>query len=109
VLEASLSKDRALLKKMLRARTKANRYFWENEKGTSEVLAKYVKVDLSVALESYRISREAYTTNSIPSEKEINEVLKLDAEMLKIAEPLPAWRIFDFALQREVNKELGIN
>ena len=108
VLEASLLRDRALFKKLLRARTKANRYFWENEKGTSEVLAKYMKVDFPIALESYRISREAYTTNSIPSEQEINEVLKLDAELLKIPEPLPASRIFDFALQREVNKELGV-
>jgi hypothetical protein len=36
------------------------------------------------------------------------EVIKLDAEMLKIAEPLPGSKIFDFALQREVNKELDI-
>jgi NitT/TauT family transport system substrate-binding protein len=108
VLEANLSKDRALFKKMLRARTRANRYFWENEKGTGEVLAKYVKVDLPVALESYRLSREAFTTNSIPSDREINEVLKTDAEMLKIPEPLPSSKIFDFGLQREVNKELGV-
>jgi NitT/TauT family transport system substrate-binding protein len=108
VLETNLSKDRALLKKMLRARAKANRYFWENEKGASEVLAKYMRVDLSVALESYRLSREAYTTNGIPSAREINEVLKTDAEMLKIPEPLPSSKIFDFAVQREINKELGV-
>jgi ABC-type nitrate/sulfonate/bicarbonate transport system substrate-binding protein len=108
VLEANVSKDPALFKKMLRARAKANRYFWENEKGTSEVLAKYVRVDLPTASESYRLSREAYTTNGIPSEKEINEVLKTDAEMLKIPEPLPSSKIFDFGLQRETNKELGV-
>jgi ABC-type nitrate/sulfonate/bicarbonate transport system substrate-binding protein len=108
VPEASLSKDRALLKKLLRARAKANRYFWENEKGTGEVLAKHVRVDFSIALESYRLSREAFTGSGIPAEGEINEVLKMDAEMLKIPEPLPISRIFDFALQREVNKELGV-
>jgi ABC-type nitrate/sulfonate/bicarbonate transport system substrate-binding protein len=108
VLEASLSKDRALFKKMLRARAKANRYFWENERGTGEVLAKYVRVDLPIALESYRLSREAFAANGIPSEREINEVLKTDAEMLKIAEPLPSSKIFDFSLQREINKELGV-
>jgi hypothetical protein len=32
----------------------------------------------------------------------------MDAEMLNIPEPLPSSRIFDFALQREVNKELGV-
>lgn len=108
ILEANLLKDRALFKKMLRARSRANRYFWENEKGTGEVLAKYVRVDLAIALESYRLSREAFTSNGIPAEREINEVLKTDAEMLKISEALPNFRIFDFALQREVNKELGV-
>jgi ABC-type nitrate/sulfonate/bicarbonate transport system substrate-binding protein len=108
VLEASLAKDRPLFKKMLRARSKANKYFFENERGTAEVLAKYVRVDLPIALESYRLSREAYAPNGIPTEREINEVIKTDAEMLKIAQPLSGSKIFDFALQREVNKELGV-
>jgi hypothetical protein len=108
VVEANLAKDRLLFKKLVRARTKANRYFWENERGTGEVLAKHVRVDLPTALESYRLSREAFTIDGVPSDREINEVLRTDAEMLKIAEPLPSSRIFDFALQREANKELGV-
>lgn len=108
VTEAGLAKDRGLLKKIVRARAKANRFFFENEKGASEILAKYVRVDLPIALESYRLSRKAFTVNGIPAEREIEEVLKNDSEMLKIPEPLPGSRIFDFGLQREVNRELGV-
>ena len=39
VTEKFLRENRDLLKRILRARAKANRYFWENERGTSEVLA----------------------------------------------------------------------
>ena len=31
-----------------------------------------------------------------------------DAEVLKLRGPVPAAKIFDFSLQREVNQELGI-
>lgn len=106
--EVSLSRDQGLFKKILRARAKANRFFFENEKGTSEVLARHLRVELSVAAESYRLSRKAFTSNGIPAEREIEEVLKTDAEMLKISAPLPSSKIFDFTLQREVNKELGV-
>lgn len=36
-----------VVKRMLRARAKANRYFHQHEKGTAEVLAKYLNIDLN--------------------------------------------------------------
>ena len=108
VSEKFLRENRDLIKRILRARAKANSYFWENERGTSEVLAKYQNVELAVARESYRLTKPAFTVNGIPSQKEIEEFLKADAELLKLKEPAPASKIFDFALQREVNQELGI-
>ncbi len=106
--ETGLRRERGLLKKILRARAKGNAYFWGNERETGEVLAKYLKVDLSVALEAYRLSRPAFTTDGIPTERELEEVLKMDAESLKLPKPFPISKVFDFTLQREVNKELGI-
>ena len=50
VTEKFLRENRDLLKRILRARAKANRYFWENERGTSEVLAKFQNVEFPVAL-----------------------------------------------------------
>jgi NitT/TauT family transport system substrate-binding protein len=108
VSEKFLRERRDLIRHMLRARAKAGRYFWENERGTSEVLAKYQGVEYPVALESYRLSKPAFTSQGIPSEKEVEDFLKADAELLKLPKPVAAAKIFDFSLQREVNQELGI-
>ena len=108
VTEKLLRDNRVLLKRILRARAKANRYFWENESGTSEVLAKFQNVDNAVARESYRLAKAAFTSDGIPSAKEIEEFLKADAELLKLREPVSPAKIFDFSLQREINQELGV-
>jgi NitT/TauT family transport system substrate-binding protein len=110
VLEKNLNskEQRDLARRMLRARAKGNRYFHQNERGSAEVLAKYLNVDLATALETYRISLPAFTTNGVPSDDEIREYLKMDAQLMGLPAPVPAEKIFDFSLQREVNKELGI-
>jgi len=106
--EKLVRENRDLVKRILRARSRAHRYLFENERGTAEVLAKFLNVDLSVALESYRLARPAFTTNGLPTDKEVEEFLRADAELLKLKEPVPAAKIFDFSLQREINQELGI-
>ncbi len=108
VTEKFLREKRDVLKRVLRARMRANRYFMENERGTSEVLAKYQNVELPVAVESYRLAKPAFTLNGIPSDKEIEEFLKSEAELIKLKEPVSPSKIFDFSLQREVNQELGV-
>ena len=108
VSERTLSEHRELAKRILRARAKANRYFHLEERGSSEVLAKYLNVDSQTALETYRLSRPAFTTTGIPTEEEINEYLKADAQILGLPAPVPLVRVFDFSLQREVNRELGV-
>jgi len=108
VTDKSLSSQNDLVKRILRARAKANRFFFETESGASEVIAKVLKVDLPVARESYRISRNAFSTSGIVSQRQIEEFLKMDAEIAKISDPLRATAAFDFALQHEVNNELGI-
>lgn len=104
----ALQEKPELVKKILRARAKANRYFHESEKGASEILAHRSKTDLAVAVETYRLSKPAFTTNGIPAEKEIKEYLALDAQILKLPEPVDPSTVFDFSLQRDVNHELGI-
>src|SRR4029453_8547982 len=105
--EKLLREKRDLVKRILRARSRAHRYFWENERGTAEVLANYLKVDLPVAVESYRLARPAFTANGLATEKEVEDFLRADAEVLKLREPVPAAKIFDFTIQREVNQGLG--
>jgi len=108
VADKRVSSQKDLVKRILRARAKANRFFFEMESGASEVIAKFLKVDLPVARESYRISRNAFTSNGIVSQRQIEEFLKMDAEIAKIPDPLRAIPAFDFSLQHEVNNELGI-
>ena len=103
-----LAENPALVKKMLRAKARAARYFAENEREMSQILAKMWNTDVPTALESYRMSKPAFTVTGIPSDEEIREYLALDAQILKLPEPLPASKVFDFTLLREVNKELGI-
>ena len=106
--EKLLRERRDLVKRTLRARSRGARYFFENERGAAQVLARYLNVELPVALESYRLARPAFTINGIPSDKEVEEFLRADAELLKLREPVPAAKIYDFSLQREINQELGI-
>jgi NitT/TauT family transport system substrate-binding protein len=108
VTDKSLSGQRDLVKRILRARAKANRVFFETEIGASEVIAKVLKVDLPVARESYRISRDAFSPSGIVSQRQIEEFLKMDAEVAKIPDPHRGTAAFDFFLQHEVNNELGI-
>jgi len=109
VVPVKLLQEKAdLVKRLLRARAKGNRFYLENEREGSEFLARLYKVDFKTALESYRASRPAFTSTGIPTDDEVKEHLLSDAQLLKLAEPVPASRILDFTLQREVLRELGI-
>lgn len=107
VTDKTLRDQRELVKRMLRARGKGNRYFQQNERGSAEILAKYLNVDMATALETYRLSRSAFTTDGIPTDDEVREFLKMDAQIIGLAAPTPPEKVFDFSLQREVNREFG--
>jgi ABC-type nitrate/sulfonate/bicarbonate transport system substrate-binding protein len=96
------------LKRFLRARAQANKYFMEREKEASELLASIWKSDYKIANDSYRASKPAFTGTGIPNDDEIKEYLALDAQILGLAQPVAPASVFDFTLQREINKELGL-
>jgi NitT/TauT family transport system substrate-binding protein len=106
--DRTLQEKPSLIKRTLRALTKANRYFQTNENGSAEILAKYLNVSQQIALETYRFSRPAFTRTSIPTDKEVEENLKADAQFLQLKTPVKSATVFDFSLQREVNSELGV-
>jgi ABC-type nitrate/sulfonate/bicarbonate transport system substrate-binding protein len=108
VSERTLHDKPGVIKRALRALAKANRFFHANETATAEILAKYLNVSQQIAIETHRYSLSAYTRNGIPTDKEVDENLKADAQFLKLKEPVKSGAVFDFALQREVNNELGI-
>ena len=96
------------LRRLLRVKAKATRFFHENEKETAELLARVWKSDLATATEWYRRCKPAFTPGGIPTDDEIKEFLSDEAQVLKLTESVPASRVFDFNLQRAVNRELGI-
>lgn len=96
------------LRRLLRVKAKAARFFHENERETAEILARVWKVDFATASEWYRRCKPAFTQNGIPTDEEIKEFLAEEAQALKLNEVVSAQRVFDFSLQRAVNKELGI-
>jgi len=96
------------LRRLLRVKAKAARFFHDNEKETAEMLARVWKADLATATEWYRRCKPAFTPTGIPTDDEIKEFLAEEALALKLTESVPAARIFDFTLQRMVNRELGI-
>jgi NitT/TauT family transport system substrate-binding protein len=106
VSEKLLREKPEVIKRLLRARSKASRYFRDNEQGSTEVLAKYLKVDLPVAQESYRLSRSAFTADGILSDQEMRDFLRADAQILGLPKPVDAAKVFDFSMQRSVNDEL---
>jgi len=108
VADRNLADKGELVRRMMRARTKAYRYFHENEKATSEILAKYTKLDLPRAVETYRMSQFGFTSNGILTDADVDTLLKQDAKTLGLAHPVPAAKVFDFSVQREINRELGI-
>ena len=108
VSEKTLRERAGVIKRTLRAMTKANRFFFANENASAEILAKYLNVSQAVALDTYRSSRPAFTRNAIPTEKELEEHLKSDMQFLNLKTPIKSAAVFDFSMQREVNGELGI-
>jgi NitT/TauT family transport system substrate-binding protein len=108
VSDKTLQQKPGIVKRTLRALTKANQHFQTNEQASAEILAKYLNVSQQIALDTYRFSRPAFTRDSIPTEKEVDENLKADAQFLRLKEQVKSSAVFDFSLQREVNKELAI-
>jgi NitT/TauT family transport system substrate-binding protein len=96
------------LRRLLRVKAKAARFFHENEKETAEMLARMWKSDVATAAEWYRRCKPAFTPTGIPTDEEIKEFLAEEAAALKLNESVAPARIFDFTLQRAVNRELGI-
>ncbi|HZA55139.1 MAG TPA: ABC transporter substrate-binding protein [Candidatus Udaeobacter sp.] len=108
VSDKAMKERSGIIKRALRALAKANRFFHANETASAEILAKQLNVSQSIAMETYRFSRPSFTRNGIPTDKEVDEHLKSDAQFLHLKEPLKSSAVFDFSLLREVNSELGI-
>ena len=71
-------------------------------------MAKYTRLDLATTTETYRLWKFGFTITSVLADKEMEILLKDDAKTLGLSQPVAPAKVFDFTLQREVNRELGI-
>jgi ABC-type nitrate/sulfonate/bicarbonate transport system substrate-binding protein len=97
-----------LVKRLLRAKARSNRFFHENEKETAEILMRVWQTDFATAMEWYRRCKPAFTATGIPTDDEIKEYLSDEAKILKLPGPVAPAKIFDFSMQQLVLRELGI-
>ena len=109
ISEKYLAEKRDVARRILRARAKAHKYLLENEKGATQTLAKFMKLDPAMITESYRLARFGFTKDGILSDKDAEEYLTEEAKLLGLSSPAAISKVFDFSVQREANKELGIN
>ena len=108
VSEKQLAEKRDVVRHILRARAKAHKYFFENEKGVSETLARFMKLDPAMVTEAYRMARFGFTRDGTLSDREAEELLREDAKLLNLTAPAAVAKVFDFSVQKEANRELGI-
>ena len=86
-----LREKRDLVRRILRARSRAAPIFLgkrTRHSGSSGEL--FRKSNWPSRLESYRLARPAFTANGLATDKEIEEFLRSDAEVLKLRDPVPA-------------------
>jgi ABC-type nitrate/sulfonate/bicarbonate transport system substrate-binding protein len=108
VSEKQLAEKREVVRRILRARAKAHKYFFENEKGVSETLARFMKLEPAMVTEAYRMARFGFTRDGTLSDRDAEELLREDAKLLNLSAPASVAKVFDFTTQREANQELGI-
>ena len=103
-----LQEKRELVKKMLRARAKSNRYFLENEREASEFISRFYKVDAHIGLETYRAVLPAHLRTGIPIDEDVRKFISEETKFLKLVQRPEPSTLFDFGLQHEVVQELGL-
>jgi ABC-type nitrate/sulfonate/bicarbonate transport system substrate-binding protein len=108
VTEKQLAEKREVVRRILRARAKAHKYFFENEKGVSETLARFMKLEPAMVTEAYRMARFGFTRDGTLSDRDAEELLREDAKLLNLSAPASVAKVFDFTTQREANQKLGI-
>jgi hypothetical protein len=80
----------------------------EREKESGELLAAIWNTDTKTALESYRASQGRVYRHGHPDRERGQGIPRARPQILGLPRPVPPSSVFDFSLQREVNKELGL-
>ena len=70
--------------------------------------ARFLNIHGPVTLEPFRLARLALATAGLATEKSFEDLLRADAQVLKLKKPVPAAKLSDFSSRREVHQELDL-
>ncbi|MGH7873050.1 MAG: ABC transporter substrate-binding protein [Candidatus Binatia bacterium] len=96
------------VKRMTRALLRANRFVRTNREGTIQTMMDWVKVDRESAAATYDSTWKIFSEDGAISESGLKIVIDQGREAMKIERPVAGSEVADFAIIKEVQKELGI-
>jgi NitT/TauT family transport system substrate-binding protein len=106
VAEKTLRDRYKQIRGVMRGWTKAKRFFNDQPETTVDVIMKLLAVDRRMAIETYKLSKPAYTAEGVVKKEEAQEYLARDAERLRLNTVAPVSMVFDFSTQEDINREL---
>jgi NitT/TauT family transport system substrate-binding protein len=102
-----IARNRAQVKKVMKAEIEALRYLHANPSGTIESIRKRFSMDERMARESYEVVIDAYSRDGkIPADG-VDTLLSLEKQQNLIPQSITQENVIDTSLVEEVLKELG--
>jgi NitT/TauT family transport system substrate-binding protein len=96
------------IKRMLKAMIRANRFIRQNRDGTIQTMMEWMKIDRESASATYDSTWRVFSEDGSIPEDGLKLVIDQGRAAMKIERPLANSEVADFALLREVHKEMGI-
>ena len=96
------------VKRVLKAMIKANRYIREHREGTVNTLVQWGRVEPEHAYASYDSTVKAFNTDGNIPENGLRQVIEQARKELKMAREVSLGEVWEVALLREAQRELGI-
>jgi hypothetical protein len=93
---------------MLKAMIRTNRFIRQNRDGTIQTMMEWMKIDRESASATYDSTWRVFSEDGSIPEDGLKLVIDQGRAAMKIERPLANSEVADFALLREVHKEMGI-
>lgn len=96
------------IKRMLKAMIRTNRFIRQNREGTIQTMMEWIKIDRESAAATYDSTSRVFSEDGIIPEAGLKLVIDQGRDAMKIERAVATSEVADFALLREVHKEMGI-
>ncbi|MBI4522375.1 MAG: ABC transporter substrate-binding protein [Deltaproteobacteria bacterium] len=107
VTDKTLKEKQDLVRRLIRALLRGLRVIHENPEATKKIMAKWLSQSPQVASDSYDLIVSSFSRDGELDEKTLKAVIEARRRSAKVEKEIPPEQVVDFALVREVRKELG--